>query len=573
LKTSKETVAGGLRPNLDTPPADAQADGAACNHAAMALMNLQAEVALAAMGEGVVLQDRESVILRHNPAAARVLGLSEDHLTGRASTDPRWSLLREDGSPLPLEEQPSMICLRTGAPVDGQIVRVQLPQGGERWLSVNSRPIFEPGSDAPSQTVTTFADITELRAQAARLEAALEEARAANQAKSDFLATVSHEIRTPLNGVISMSGLLARNALTARQREIAEVLVSSGRSLERILDDLLDLSKVEAGRLELEHQPFDLAAELHVLGEIFRAKAEDKGVAYGEDVTDIAGRRFVGDPLRIKQIVSNLLSNAVKFTHAGSVSLRARIGGAPDAAGRHPVILEVRDTGIGVEPDAVDDVFQPYRQADASIARRFGGTGLGLSICRALAELMDGEVTVNSEVGVGSVFRLELPLAAAPPEAAGRPASEDDADGFDLSGLQILVADDHPMNRKVVALMLEGAGAKLAMVEDADTAVRTFGAGAFDVVLMDMHMPGRDGLSAVRDIRRMEAERAAAPSYVVMMTGTSGDDWRSQAVAAGADDVLAKPVTPEAFFDQMAAALEARAARRTAAGRPRTRSA
>ena len=142
--------------------------------------------------------------------------------------------------------------------------------------------------------------------------------------------------------------------LTARQREIAEVLVSSGRSLERILDDLLDLSKVEAGRLELEHQPFDLAAELHVLGEIFRAKAEDKGVAYGEDVTDIAGRRFVGDPLRIKQIVSNLLSNAVKFTHAGSVSLRAKIGGAPDAAGRHPVILEVRDTGIGVEPEAVD---------------------------------------------------------------------------------------------------------------------------------------------------------------------------------------------------------------------------
>ena len=393
-----------------------------------------------------------------------------------------------------------------------------------------------------------------------RAELALARARdaaeTANRAKSEFLANMSHEIRTPLNGVMGVASALGRTDLSGPQREMVGLIETSAQTLEALLSDVLDLARIEAGRLEIKPEPFDPAQAARDTGALFEASARDKGLKFevevdGEVGGEVGGEAtgapppgalLLGDVTRLRQVLSNLLSNAVKFTARGGVKLTVR---TRCEGGTVMTIFRVADSGIGFDGETARRLFDRFEQADGSITRRFGGSGLGLAISRSLAEAMGGELTATSAPGVGSVFELRLPL-----ERAAEPAADESlgcegepCDLPDLPGLRVLVAEDHPTNRRVVQLILGSAGVEPLCVENGAEAVEAWEGQAFDLVLMDMQMPVMDGLSAIRAIRRREAGAGRGRTTVLALTANAMPEDVEATRAAGADGHLTKPIT------------------------------
>ena len=404
--------------------------------------------------------------------------------------------------------------------------------GDGRWLRVQDRRTADGG------VVTVVNDITDLKRDAQALAEARDQAERANRSKSQFLANMSHEIRTPLNGVIGLSQALARTELTDEQREMLDLMASSSRTLQTLLGDILDLARVESGRMQLSDEPFDLARAVQEAGQLYEAGAREKGLGFTIDVAADVRTWVLGDVVRLKQILTNLVSNAVKFTETGFVTLRAETGPLRD--GQRTVRFTVEDTGIGFDPDTRARLFTRFEQADGGIARKFGGTGLGLAICRQLAGMMGGELDCESELGGGSAFILTLPMRET---EAVAPAAIETAPAEAASGrrLRVLLADDHPTNRKVVELILAVANVDLVSVEDGAQAVSAFREGEFDLVLMDMQMPVMDGLAATREIRLQEAADGRARARVVMLTANALPEHVAAGQAAGADGHVAKP--------------------------------
>ncbi|WP_396593855.1 ATP-binding protein [Brevundimonas sp. R86498] len=403
---------------------------------------------------------------------------------------------------------------------------------GGRWLRVQDRRTAEGG------IVTVVNDITELKQDAEALALARDAAEAANRAKSEFLANMSHEIRTPLNGVIGLTQALARTELAADQREMLELIQSSGQTLQVLLSDILDLARVESGRLELADEPFDLSRAVHDAAQLYATPAQDKGLQFFVEVDPAAAVWVRGDVVRLKQILTNLVSNAVKFTAAGFVSLTASVG--TDPTGQALLRFTVEDTGVGFDGAAKARLFTRFEQADGTITRRFGGTGLGLAICRQLAALMHGDLDCESEPGGGSAFILTLPLVPAEAPAPAESAAEISMDPA-APRLKILVADDHPTNRKVVELILAQVPVDLVSVEDGAQALEACRNEPFDLVLMDMQMPVMDGLTAVREIRLHETTHGLPRAPIVMLTANALPDHIAAGRAAGADRHLSKP--------------------------------
>ena len=369
----------------------------------------------------------------------------------------------------------------------------------------------------------------------AELEKVNAELEHANAEKSRFLANMSHELRTPLNGVIALSETLAAEQTTPRNVELAELIVSSGRLLEQVLTDILDFSKIEAGEMRMEVRAFELRTAVARVAELHRASADAKGIELVWSVDPAAEGAYLGDVVRLTQVMSNLLSNAVKFTEAGRVSLAATAG--PQGLG-----FAVSDTGIGFTEDVRLRLFNRFEQADVSIRRRFGGTGLGLAICRSLVELMGGVIDARSTPGLGSTFSFVLPLerAEAELEAAATRTAEDEVS---LTGVRVLLAEDHPTNRKVIQLILDSmGGVDLVMVENGRLALEALAESVFDIVLMDMQMPELDGLSATAELRAREAAVGAPRTPVIMLTANALDEHVDASLAAGADRHLSKPV-------------------------------
>jgi signal transduction histidine kinase len=322
-------------------------------------------------------------------------------------------------------------------------------------------------------------------------------AEAANAAKSTFLATMSHEIRTPLNGVLGMAQAMAGDELSPRQRDRLSVIHRSGESLLAILNDVLDLSKIEAGKLELESLEFELAEVARGAYSAFTALANKKGLSFALDIEGARGR-YLGDPTRLRQILYNLISNALKFTEQGEIRVRAIREG-------DTLQLSVSDTGVGIPPEGLVKLFAKFDQLDSSTTRRFGGTGLGLAICRELAQLMAGEIAVESELGRGSTFTLRIPLRWVGEERIVCPVTESEGVRPEIA-LRILAAEDNAVNQLVLKTLLHQMGVDPTVVDNGKLAVEAWEAGDWDVILMDIQMPVMDGLTATAQIRARELE-------------------------------------------------------------------
>ena len=402
-------------------------------------------------------------------------------------------------------------------------------------------------TDEGAALLTIVRDLTERRAAEATLIEAREQAERANAAKSTFLANMSHEIRTPLNGVLGVAGALAMTELSAKQAEMVRLIETSGRALQALLGDILDLAKVDAGHMQLRVAPFALDRLLEETVALFRASAAERDVALAVSVGPAASAIYLGDDLRIRQVLSNLVSNAVKFTSKGriEVSVRIRPASQPDAS---RVRFEVRDTGVGFEPDLAARLFERFEQADGSITRRFGGTGLGLAISKALVDLMGGDIWAEGRPGRGATFAFEVDLAH---DVVGEPCDPEPpvAASAGPALAAVLLAEDHPINRMAVEYILEALPVRLVSVANGAEAVAASRSERFDLILMDMQMPVMDGLTAIGEIRQDEARRGLPPAHICVLTANAFEEHRERAEAAGADAFLTKPVQVGQLID------------------------
>ena len=372
--------------------------------------------------------------------------------------------------------------------------------------------------------------------QTANAEARRERQKAevASAAKSDFLAVISHEIRTPMNAVISAANLLRRTRLDREQREHVSMLLDAGDVLVGLLNDVLDLSKIEAGKMELESSVMELREKLSSLGRLWGPKADAGGVRLKIEIDPGVPDCVRTDPLRLQQILFNLLSNAVKFTDDGSITVAVDWRGAD-----HRLIIAVTDTGCGIPADRLARIFDSFEQVDAGTTRKYGGTGLGLAISRRLAEIMGGSLTAESVEGEGSTFILSLPMdAVAKPAPQAHPRTARD---MNLQGRIILAADDHAVNRRILSLLLEPHGCTLVLVENGAEAVEAAQNQKFDVILMDMQMPVMDGLEASAEIRARGMNRGTP---LVALTANAMDVHRAAWDATGVHAFLTKPIDP-----------------------------
>jgi signal transduction histidine kinase/DNA-binding response OmpR family regulator/HPt (histidine-containing phosphotransfer) domain-containing protein len=439
---------------------------------------------------------------------------------------------------------------------DAPVVQERLRMADGRILERDFLPVGGP--DGPLGHIWVYTDVTSRLAAADALNQSNEElaraldraqelaeiAEQASAAKSAFLASMSHEIRTPMNGVMGMNTLLLASELSPEQRELAEGVQQSAESLLGIIDQILDLSKVEAGRLELENVDFDLHAAITAATAIVRPVAERKRLPLRVRLEAGLPYAVCGDPLRLRQVLINLLGNAVKFTETGAVYLRVDVADVdPPDPDHHTILFEVRDSGVGIAPAEVARLFQPFAQADSSTARRYGGTGLGLAISRQLIELMGGSIEVLSALGEGSRFTFTVRLGRSNPEALEDHLVADFGDDRNtpLAGRRILLVDDHPVNRGVAEAALRRFGAAVDTAWDGVGALQQFAPGRYDAIVLDVRMPNMDGYDAARQIRRREDEEYAPRVPILALTADAMPEDRDRALASGMDEHLGKP--------------------------------
>jgi signal transduction histidine kinase/CheY-like chemotaxis protein len=427
------------------------------------------------------------------------------------------------------------------AMLDAAIVRSGVIQGAIGVGHVGGTRQWKPEEQTLASTIASLVALVlearDRREIEQRLRASNVALEKATRVKSQFLATMSHEIRTPMNGVLGMLTQLQHEPLTPRQKQMSRVALQSGEGLLSIIDDILDVTRIEGGKLELEHIAFDVGAVLTSVVELLEPKARDKGLVCSVSHIGLPPAAIYGDPGRLRQVLFNLIGNAVKFTAQGSIDIV--LTWLPIDAGRVGLRLDVRDTGIGIDAEAQGRLFELFSQADASTTRRFGGTGLGLAISRELIELMGGRLTLSSMPGVGSTFSIELTAAC----ASLAPASDEHAlERYIAPDMRILVAEDNEVNQLVIETLLQSIGCtSVDIVKDGAAAIEAVRFNPrYSVVLMDVQMPVMDGIAATRAIRALEGPMSVTP--IVALTANVFDADRSSYRAAGMDGFLSKPV-------------------------------
>ncbi len=483
-----------------------------------------------------IITDQQGVIQYVNPKFTQTSGYAAGEAIGHTPA------LLKSGRMAAEVYRDLWATVRSGREWRGSLMN-RKKSGELYWENTLISPITESGSI--TGYVAVKEDVTELKRFAEELHSAKEAAEASARAKSEFLAMMSHEIRTPMNGIIGMVRLLLDTGLDSIQRDYAETVQHSAGALLTILDDILDFSKLEAGRLELENVPFAVREVLGSVVSLMTPRAKEKDLSLDVDLDAMAPPYLRGDPVRLRQVLLNFVGNAIKFTPDGGVTVSARqISRRGDTV---TMRFAVNDSGIGIPAEVRSRLFAEFVQADSSIARRFGGTGLGLAICKRLVDLMQGRIGVDSTPGRGSTFWIEanLPLAEAPVVVAASGAAAKPG-----RPLRILLAEDNLVNQKVALGLLGRLGHMVTVAADGGQAVAAVLDHEFDVVLMDMQMPGMDGLEATRRIRGLSPPKSAIPIIAMTANALKGDDQRC--LDAGMNDYLAKPVDPEALFRKLA---------------------
>lgn len=530
-------------------------------------------------GSYVLVLDRGILQTDEHEQPIRMIGSIVDLTQRRAAEDERNQLFRLSVDCMLLLDPSGLITLANGAfyslaGVDGDS---DSPRNFRQFLDMQDREVFDEAvknaldqgeqgnfsssfateagkgrtiqwglitNEAKNRLFLIGHDITENIAARRELEAALVrsqelaiEAQAARQAQTEFLQNMSHELRTPMNGMLGTAQLLAASAQDERQRTLARVLISSGESLLQILNDILDFSKVESGMITLDEAPFNLSEAFQVVVDLFSPSADQKGLAFNTTISGEADTYVVGDPFRLRQVVSNLVGNAIKFTDKGSIEISLEIEKV--SAGQIVAVANVRDTGIGVPEAMQPRIFDRFVQADATPTRRHGGTGLGLSISKTVIELMGGTISLASKVGIGSVFTLQIPFTVVePPKTKAAAASQEKAS---KPGMRVLIAEDVMVNAMILTAWLEERGFQCVTAETGYEAIHALSTQSFDGAFVDLHMPDASGYDVVREYRQSEANSGRHLPMVAVTASVSFEE-RHKCLTEGFDEFIPKPI-------------------------------
>ncbi len=499
--------------------------------------------------ECVKTVNRKGELIDLNPAGLRMLGATDvEQVRGTHLS------MMVDAKDWPMYQK-NMEAVFQGETVQWQF-RCNSPCGAQRWMEQTAGPVRgDADPDVVTEMVAITRDITDKKHDEGQLLTAKENAERASAAKTNFLANMSHEIRTPMNGILGMVNMLTDTKLTQEQEECVSVIQQSSESLLRILNDILDLSKVEAGRIDLEKNAFRIREHMQELQRLHSANASKKGLVLEiKGCEHMEAERF-GDPIRVMQILNNLLDNAIKFTAQGSVTGKFQCNSCYAGTERQPeedptrVHFIITDTGIGMTKEQINRVFDPFSQADSTTTRRYGGTGLGLTIAKTLTELMQGTLEVESEFGNGTRFdvALTLPLLDVTHDPTQK-VSNNEASTASIENnsppIRILAVEDGEVNRLVLVHILKKLNADVVMVHNGEQAIEAFKQENFDLVLMDIHMPVMDGIAATEKIRSIEKQRGSKETPIAAVTASVTDAEVDRYKTFGFSHCIAKPTEP-----------------------------
>ena len=495
---------------------------------------------LESASEGIVIVSEQGIIKMVNVRLLSLFGYSRNEMLGHAIemlVPPRWAKQHEEHR-IHFVGQPRNRSM--GAALD---IVAQRKDGSEFPVDVSLSHVHTRQGIV---VMAFIADVSERKKIEKDLALARDQAMEASRLKSEFLATMSHEIRTPMNSIIGISELLLETGLNEEQEKLARLVKDAGANLLNIINDILDTSKIEAGKLYLEYIDFDLWSEIEIVTAMMKTKAEEKQIVLIAQVVSDVPRRVHGDPGRLRQVLINLLSNAIKFTLEGTVELHIALENLDDR--QATVFFSVKDTGVGIPVSVQSQLFQPFVQADGSTTRKFGGTGLGLAICRKLLELMGGRIGVKSQEGKGSTFWFTVPYGLANEEGlphivqqSHQPASYFPCQKADKSSSKILLVEDNEVNTLIALKNLERLGYCADRVANGREALEALQQHAYALVLMDCQMPEMDGFDATRAIRASERQKGGHVPIVAMTANAMVED-RDRCLAAGMDDYISKPI-------------------------------
>jgi PAS domain S-box-containing protein len=511
------------------------------------------------LAEGLLVLDPQGRIVLANQAFGEVVGKRGDELIGKPAASFQWTNQAE--ARIQRADTPWDASLADARTRHNVMMYLVDASGKRRAFMVNCSPV--PGAGGkPAGVLVSLDDVTELEEKEIELRLARDDAQAANRAKSDFLANMSHEIRTPMNAILGFTELLRRGYQhdAAEARKHLDIIHGSGKHLLELINDILDLSKVEAGRLDVERIPFAAHQVVLEVARIMNVRAEEKGVALHVEFPEALPAQVLSDPARLRQIVTNLVGNAIKFTSKGIVTIRVRVQRADTP---NPLLaIDVSDTGIGIAADKLEAIFEPFVQAEASTTRQFGGTGLGLAIARRFARALGGDVTASSVPGKGSTFHITLDpgalenvewIAPAELDAVAPDAVRTDAAPWRFDGRHVLVVDDGSENRELVRLVLEGAGLRVSEAENGAVALERMANDPAELVLMDVQMPVMDGYTATRALRQ---RGCSVPVFALTANAMKG--FEHEIEAAGFTGHMTKPVDIDAMLAELAKHLDGR---------------